>query len=208
MKEQIFVFDANYMDGFAQLPGISTLAEDMQHLKYECARHGYFVDRTKAEVDEGKKQLIPYVLILRGNQIFAYQRSKKSKEGRLHSKWSIGIGGHINPLDTYPKLGINTLLSTAIQRELTEELDWGDQEICTINNLTEYGVLYDDTESVGRVHIGYIVVINVPKGSKYPVPKEDTIAASQWLSLRKTSALPNLERWSKMILETMTSGAK
>jgi len=200
-KEKVFVFPAEHMEKFSDLPGLSG---NISQLKYGCAFHGYFTDREDAEVNEDEKQLIPYVIIRRGDEILAYKRSSKSKEGRLHNKWSIGVGGHINPSDAaIPVKSINLLLSMAMQRELTEELNWGDYEICTINNLEEFGVLYDDSNAVGRVHVGYVLIVNMPKDSAWPTPKENTMSACKAVSLEEASQLPNLEGWSKIVLEAM-----
>jgi len=206
MKEKVLVFDAKHMDLFSkQIPGFSRDPEDLIDLKYACAGDGgFFEDRAAAEANEGLKQVIPYMVIRRGEEILAYQRSKKSGEERLHNKWSVGFGGHINESD-YMKQGIMFTLSMAIQRELNEELEWGDQDKCTVENISELGVLYDDSDAVGRVHIGYVMVIDVPKDSKFPKAKEDTIAATEWVSLSKARDLPGLEGWGKIVVEAMSS---
>jgi len=209
MKEQVFVFDTSLMSKFQDLPGCSVSTADIFHLKHECINNGNFTDRAATETNEDQKQVIPYIIVRRKNKVLAYKRSKKSGEGRLHDKWSVGVGGHINPVDyVSPKYGVNLLLSRAIGRELTEELDWGDQEDCTINGLQDYAVLYDDADAVGRVHIGYVWTVDVPENSEWPKPKEDTIAACQWVTLKEALALPNLEGWSKIILETMANEGK
>jgi predicted NUDIX family phosphoesterase len=204
MKEQVLVFDAKNMEGFEGLPGISTYWTDILHLKYECAGTAYFTERAAAEVNEDQKQIIPYVVIRRGKKVLAYLRSKKSGEGRLHNKWSIGIGGHVNPEDE-DKIGVNVTLSNAISRELVEELEWGNAFDHTINNIKEFGVIYDNKDPVGRVHLGYVLIVDIPEEeTDYPQPREDTIADCQWFTIEKASKLQNLEGWSKLVLEAMT----
>lgn len=205
MTEKILVFDAKYMDGFTNLPGFSAKEKDIYHLKYGCGEHAYFTDRLAAEENENQKQIIPYVVIRKGNKVLAYMRSKKSGEGRLHNKWSIGIGGHINPKDnTNDKIGINMILSNAVTRELYEELEWGDTYDQTIESTRELGILYDDKDPVGRVHIGYVLIIDLPESeTEYPQPREDTIADCQWFTLKQASQLMNLEGWSTIVVEAM-----
>ena len=205
MTEQVLVFDAEYMSAFSkQIPGFSKDNGDITDLKYLCAGdHGFFEDRDLAEANEQHKQVIPYMVVRRGEEILAYQRSKKSGEGRLRNKWSVGFGGHINPCDKMEQ-GILFTLSLAMSRELNEELDWGDQELCTVNNISELGVLYDDSDAVGRVHIGYVLVIDVPKDSQFPKAKEDTISATQWVSLQDAAKLSGLEGWGKIVVEAMS----
>jgi predicted NUDIX family phosphoesterase len=204
MTESIWVFDAKYMDGFSGLPRFSTNDKDIHHMKYGCADHAYFTERAAAETNEDQKQIIPYVVIRRGNTILAYLRSKKSGEVRLHNKWSIGIGGHINPQDDDRTLGINMILSKAVTRELLEELEWGDTYNQTINNTEEFGIIYDDSDPVGRVHLGYVLIVDIPEAeTEYPQPREDTIADCQWFTVQEASKLINLEGWSKIVLEAM-----
>lgn len=203
MTEQVFVFDHNYMSGFKKLPGLSVEERDMHHLKYGCMTHGYFEDRPLAEENEYQKQVIPYILIRRGKRLLAYMRSKKAGDNRLHNKWSVGVGGHINPVDLGSEYGPNILLSATINRELLEELDWADEFDRTIEHTTEFGVLFDDGDPVGRVHIGYIAIVDVPENSKWPVPAEDTIADFKWVTPEEASRLPNLEGWSKIVVEAM-----
>ncbi|MBF0203073.1 MAG: phosphoesterase [Desulfamplus sp.] len=62
----------------------------------------HWLDRPSAEKDKNFKQIIPYIIIQAesGNLTAIYRR--KGSESRLHDLWSIGIGGHINPLDNSP----------------------------------------------------------------------------------------------------------
>jgi predicted NUDIX family phosphoesterase len=206
MKEKVLVFDAKHMSLFSkELPGLSRDPEDLIDLKYACAGdNGFFEDRAAAEGNENLKQVIPYMVVRRGEEILAYQRSDKSGEGRLHNKWSVGFGGHVNESDKMEQ-GILFTLSMAMGRELNEELDWGDQEKCTVENISELGVLYDDSDPVGRVHIGYVLVIDVPKDAQFPKAKEDTIAATKWVPLKDAIGLPGLEGWGRIVVEAMSA---
>ena len=60
---------------------------------------GFFVERRHAETDSSLKQLIPYCVLLRGDEIFLMRRKPKGGESRLFNLHSIGVGGHINPVD-------------------------------------------------------------------------------------------------------------
>jgi predicted NUDIX family phosphoesterase len=60
--------------------------------------------RSEMEEDPSFKQLIPYVIFRHqddqgGIHLFQYTRGKGQGESRLHSKKSIGIGGHISSVD-------------------------------------------------------------------------------------------------------------
>ena len=63
-----------------------------------------YLPRDKMEQDPSYKQLIPYCIFQYtdpqgGMHLFQYTRGKGQGEARLHSKRSIGIGGHISSLD-------------------------------------------------------------------------------------------------------------
>ncbi|MEG1686418.1 MAG: hypothetical protein RR276_00900, partial [Angelakisella sp.] len=59
--------------------------------------HHEFIPRPEAENDPTRKQIIPYVVLCRGSEVFATRRLNKGGEARLHGLLSLGIGGHINP---------------------------------------------------------------------------------------------------------------
>ncbi len=55
-----------------------------------------FRAREEAETNTKFKQVIPYVMVRHGDHYLLTQRTSKQQETRLHGKFSIGIGGHIN----------------------------------------------------------------------------------------------------------------
>ncbi|MBQ6828771.1 MAG: phosphoesterase [Thermoguttaceae bacterium] len=64
-----------------------------------------FLRRGDAERDPEFKQLIPYIIFVCEDSstgrpsVFAYRRGDGQGETRLRSKWSVGVGGHINDVD-------------------------------------------------------------------------------------------------------------
>ena len=64
-----------------------------------------FMRRGDAERDPEFKQLIPYIIFVCEDSttgrpsVFAYRRGDGQGETRLRSKWSVGVGGHINDVD-------------------------------------------------------------------------------------------------------------
>lgn len=62
-----------------------------------------FVRRVWCENDQRYLQLLPYIVfwkMVEGRiQIFVYQRGKGVGEGRLALSCSVGVGGHVNPID-------------------------------------------------------------------------------------------------------------
>ena len=109
--------------------------------------HGTFRPRTEAEVDPGWKQVIPYLALRDGESIFLMRRSRAGGDARLHDRYSIGVGGHVNPADGDVMGGL--------RREWAEELV-ADFEPA----FSELGVLNDDDNAVGAVHLGLVFSAN------------------------------------------------
>ena len=78
------------------------------------AREGRFVPRSEAEVDPRLKQIIPYLVLRDGERCFLMRRTKAGGDARLHDRYSIGVGGHLNPGDQD--------LEGGLRREWREEL--------------------------------------------------------------------------------------
>lgn len=127
----------------------------------DCA---FFMDRNLAEEDEKYLQIIPYCLI-KNREIpplmLEYQRTSKTGEKRLVNKMSIGIGGHVNPVDSdhgeTPEKYFT--LSNNIIREIREETG------LTVRPVDVYkpiGIILLDEPAVCRVHIGLACIVEVP----------------------------------------------
>jgi len=111
--------------------------------------HGFFVERRHAELDASLKQVIPYTLVTHGREVLLLRRLDGGGEARLHGKLSVGVGGHVNPVDA----GDEDLLDVACRRELEEEI-----AIDCPYGLRSRGVINDDSTNVGAVHFGLVNV--------------------------------------------------
>ena len=191
-------------------------------------------DRATCETDPSLLQLLPYVLIHRSdtNEYFTYCRGKGGNEARLHGNLSIGIGGHvdtdvprvaIDPEDTVNLLNQADLYATSLQdhlnftafKEITEELgiqfafddkdDKANANLIDPRQLSWTGALiYDDTNSVGQVHLGLLFTISIPNADSLGSAEVGVIEGSQWNSLAtlKASAIyDRLENWSKVLID-------
>jgi predicted NUDIX family phosphoesterase len=106
--------------------------------------------RSLAEADERFKQIVCYIALLYDCTVFHYRRSPRVGETRLAGLRSLGIGGHLNSFDT--NVGDpRQVLERAIRRELAEEV-WLDHD----PELSVVGVINDDANPVGRVHVGLV----------------------------------------------------
>ena len=109
-----------------------------------AAKH-FFVARADAEVRPKWRQIIPYVIVMHGDEVFTLRRLRKQTEARLHDKVSIGVGGHINP-------GHDVL--AGLHKELDEEIAINDPY-----DLEFAGILNDESTEVSRVHLGAVYVL-------------------------------------------------
>ncbi len=116
---------------------------------------GFFVERRHAETDATMKQVIPYCVVARGGDVFLTRRTNKGGDARLFGKRSIGVGGHVNPVDGAAVVGAD-VLGPALRREVEEELaidgPW---------TVRAVGFLNDDSTDVGSVHFGLVHVVRV-----------------------------------------------
>lgn len=132
-----------------------------------------FISRKYAESCEDYRQLIPYMAIARFNkdgqpEVLVYKRkpSKGQVDPRLNRKWSIGIGGHINleSSEDIPDPANATMLELIIDsalREFKEEVkpvgqdEFSSYDFRYKHQLYTTGNIYDNTNAIGRVHIGH-----------------------------------------------------
>ena len=164
-----------------------------------CSTAGFeFVKRTYAENDSSLKQIIPYIALQTKDhgKTAIYQR--QGSEKRLHDLWSLGIGGHINPVDVNKKKdSFKEILITGMQRELDEELEKMSEEIAP-----EFvGVISEDITDVGKVHLGAVFTITTNNTANF-LPGEELFQFS-WAKTNTLHKL-NLELWSTMALELLT----
>jgi predicted NUDIX family phosphoesterase len=189
--EEVLVVERKLIETLGSFQGL--MLDTEKYLPVLLNPRNYrFVARHKAEEDDSLKQLIPYFLICHGDRIWCYVRGKKSGEGRLVSKASIGIGGHINHLDENL---FEDIYSRAAVRELEEEVSVPPGYTHKI-----VGLLNDDQTPVGRVHLG---VIHVLRPTSEDVKKrEDVITESGFRTRVELRAMHGImETWSQICLD-------
>ncbi len=162
---------------------------------------GFFVERPRAERTPAWKQIIPYGVVICDDRILVVRRLAQGGESRLHDKLSIGIGGHINPVDDEPAAvqaaaGAD-LFSAAALRELEEEL-----KIEGTYTTRSVGVLNDDSNPVGAVHLGLVLVVQVRGTVEI---RETDVLAGEWATREelkeRLASGANFETWSRLLVE-------
>ena len=153
-----------------------------------------FLPRPEAENDPSHKQIIPYVVICRGDEVFATRRLKKGNETRLHGLLSVGIGGHINPETDGNG---EDVLSRGMDRELEEEVS-----IESRGKMTPRGIINDDTTEVGSVHLGLFFTLEVTGEVKV---LETEKLEGCWIKRADMEGLSEqMETWSQFVTKALS----
>ena len=189
MSERVLVLPRDSVPGGCAFHGLRPAGPaELDALREAVARDGRYMDRASAEADPAFKQLIPYVLVRDGAAVFLMHRTDGGGDQRLHGKASIGVGGHLNPVDE----GEDALMA-GLRREWSEELDapW-DPEFMLV------GLLNDDTNPVGSVHLG--VVFSVEAGERpVEVRERDKLTGSFVPPEVVSASWERLETWSRLV---------
>ncbi|MBN2589903.1 MAG: NUDIX domain-containing protein [Sedimentisphaerales bacterium] len=194
-QEQVLVVERKVIEKIGMFEG---LAFDVERYLKEIFVPGVprFMPRSEAENDPSFKQLIPYVIMTHNGKCLSYVRGKKAGEKRLVAKRSIGIGGHINPVDNMPLFNVDyyeTYLS-AVKREVEEEVI-----VETNHSDSIVALLNDESNEVGKVHLGIVHYweLNEPNVEK----REQMITQMSFMSPEELEQVRDtLETWSQKCL--------
>lgn len=194
--EQVLVVERAVFEQLGHFDGVMT--ETRQYLDGLFAPGvPRFMPRQQAETDPSFKQLIPYVLLAHDGRYLSYVRGKRAGETRLVGQRSIGIGGHINPVDNIPlfEADFRQTYQAAVEREVAEEVDvqtgHADQVIALIN---------DDSNEVGSVHLGVVHLwsLEAPRVEK----REQMITQMGFMTAQELAEVKDaMETWSQLCLE-------
>lgn len=192
MEKQVLVVDRQVIENVGMFQGMETDVGPYID-KIFSPNITHFMSRPEAEEDPSFQQIIPYVLIKHDYSLFSYKRGEGSGESRLLGDRSVGIGGHISPVDVKAS-PFDTYLA-AVGREVNEEVD-------VLSSFTEdiVAIINDDSNSVGKVHIGIVHIWNVENPNV--TSKEDQISEGEFISISKlmTDYYDELETWSQICL--------
>jgi predicted NUDIX family phosphoesterase len=193
--EQVLVVPRALLDEIGSFQGILTESLEAAISRLLAPANHFFIDRAAAEEDPSHKQLIPYCIFRCGDRILHYTRGKAGGESRLHAKISVGVGGHVNPVDMDGgKTGPETY-HAAVTREIEEELDLpGNHEHRII------ALLNDDSNPVGQVHLGIVHLIDLE--SDAVASREDALTDLAFTPLAELNGplFERLETWSQFCI--------
>jgi predicted NUDIX family phosphoesterase len=150
-------------------------------------REGRYIPRSVAEVDRALKQVIPYLVLRDGARYFLMCRTRAGVDARLHDRYSIGVGGHLNPGDAG--------LLAGLRREWHEELlaDF-------IPEFRLMGLLNDDTTEVGSVHLGAVYLADAA-GRAVGIRELDKLSGAFANRDEVAAVVDRMETWSALAFE-------
>jgi predicted NUDIX family phosphoesterase len=200
--EEVLVVSRALLEELGMFHGILTEQTDRYMDRLLDPQEHFFMDRAAAEEDPSHKQLIPYCVFRCGDRILHYTRGKAGGESRLHAKISVGVGGHINPIDTGDgRVGPEAYFA-AVSRELDEELVIGSKRTSRI-----IALLNDDSNPVGEVHLGVVHLVDLD--NEDVTSREDALTDLQFSSLEELRGplFDRLETWSQHCIEHLAAHA-
>ena len=195
--EEILVISRQLFDELGAFQGIKTDVDGYLEAILDPANN-FFMDRGKAEDDPSFKQIIPYALFQHNGKYLHYTRGKSGGESRLHAQGSVGVGGHINPVDERADpLGKATYLA-GVEREIDEELN-----ITGGHQNRIVGLLNDDSNDVGKVHLGVVHIFDLE--SENVTSAEDALANLAFQSSEDLTGKlhGSLETWSRFCIDEL-----
>ena len=169
-------------------------------------RLGLFRERSDLETDATYKQLIPYAIISnkepgimgprQSQSFFLFQRKAGQTETRLHNKFHLGAGGHMNPGKlTEPE---TQYVINELKRELFEELKFLNG--CRIEDIEFIGFINDDSIPVGNFHLGLLYIVHV-SNKDISINEPDKMTA-EWIDKNELmDYYRDMETWSRIAVD-------
>jgi predicted NUDIX family phosphoesterase len=115
------------------------------------------------------------------------RRTRAGGDARLHDRWSIGVGGHLNPGDGD--------LAGGLRREWAEEIDAG-----FVPDFELVGLLNDDETDVGSVHLGAVYVADA-MGRAVAIRETEKLTGSFATAPEVRAVYDALESWSALAFD-------
>lgn len=221
--EQVLVVDRAAFFGGAWPQGFLPLTGPDAALLLERAfAAGRFEPRAVAEQQPAWKQWIPYCVLrcarpgAAPDAVYLVQRTKGG-ETRLDGAFSIGLGGHVEPVDRDAVAAAGAsggagaaFFATALARELAEELVLRQP----LPAPRFVGLLNDDATAVGQVHAGlvYVCDLEVAPGAPQPAIAVREISKlrggfGSLVELRRLWQDPaRFESWSQFLIQAGVAG--
>ena len=189
--ELVFVVPRATVPGQADWYGIRTDALDRFLATLE--RDGRYEPRATMETDPSFKQVIPYLVLRDGERYFLMRRTRAGADARLHDRYSIGVGGHLNPGDGGVLGGLRR--------------EWREEVVADFEpEFRLVGLLNDDTTEGGSVHLGAVYVADAA-GRPVRVRETDKLSGAFAEPGEVAVVTDRMETWSRICFEYLTPAA-
>ena len=169
-KEEVLVVPA---EKISLWEGIKPASQETLEL---CRKNSFLISRNRAEGNSYLRQIIPYCTLIhideKGMTHLFYAKRKPEADRELSGKWTIGLGGHINPKDRHVlyrglckrKIDIvglemdnsfDAMILNCAARELKEEvrIDWDD-----VIEIKYYALISTSSDFVSKDHLGVVLL--------------------------------------------------
>lgn len=165
--------------------------DDIHEIVSRIEKFGEFRYRSEMENDVHYKQIIPYLVFKHQHNYFLMERKATATEQRLRSKMTLGIGGHVRQEDMHGA----TVFEWA-WREFHEEIDFkGNVKITTL------GLLNDDSNSVGQVHMGLVLLVD---GNSDQISVKSELKEGMLMPLEECRMhFEQMEPWSQLVFDVL-----
>lgn len=187
--ERVYVVPRVALPDAAGWYGLRT--DGLLEFVHAVERDGRYEPRGEMERDPSFKQIIPYLVLRDHDRYFLMQRTSAGADERLHGRYSIGVGGHLNP-------GDGGLLG-GLRREWAEEL--------VADFVPEFrlvALLNDDTTAVGAVHLGAVYEADVV-GRPVGIREIDKLTGGFANAAEVAAVADRLETWSQLAFAFLES---
>jgi len=150
-----------------------------------------YLRRSIAENSRIFKQVIPYVIVTYKDKYLLFQRKEGQAEQRLHNKFSLGVGGHINP----PEKRVSDVIMHGLYKEFNEELKLDGHSKPQL-----MGIINDDTIEVGKYHIGFLFKCQADS-LNFILPEQEKMRADWADKSQLASHYNEMETWSQLYFD-------
>lgn len=192
MVENVMVIDAKTLNTICGENSDAVIPVEKNDFLKMIDKEHKFLPRDIVEVDRAYKQIVSYCLIVNEDNVYLTRRTPKQTEKRLHNRFSVGIGGHINLVDCKS----TDILTAGMLRELFEEVD-----IRCEYSFDFYGIINDNSTEVNSVHTGACYIIRLKK--RDCTIKETEKMTGLWINKDEINKyIDNMEGWSKIFISS------
>lgn len=158
--------------------------------------------RAVLENDPDFRQVLPISIFTHQGKVWAYERTSKGGEDRLHNKVAVAVGGHWDMEDLVVEgsvIDLEKSLDAAMARELAEEVNIT-SKVVKSTKLRKM-ICADDTE-VDKVHLA-VVYMHELDGEGIESAEEELKTIGFLTPEELLSGEYNIEAWARLACEIL-----